>query len=39
MSTWRFEEDYQWVMALVERCSDTLESFKIDRTGPFPPLP
>ncbi|KAF9778142.1 hypothetical protein BJ322DRAFT_1214811 [Thelephora terrestris] len=28
---WRFEQDYRWVMALVERCSDTLEYVEIDR--------
>ncbi|KAF9778129.1 hypothetical protein BJ322DRAFT_1214809 [Thelephora terrestris] len=30
--TWRYEEDHQWGMALVERCSDTLESFGINLT-------
>jgi len=27
--TWRNEEDLRWIMALVEGCSDTLESFDI----------
>jgi hypothetical protein len=36
---WSSEEDYQWAMALVERCSDTLEYVEIDRNGQFLPLP
>jgi hypothetical protein len=36
---WRFDQDYQWVMALVERCSDTLEYVEIDRNRQHLPLP
>ncbi|KAF9786149.1 hypothetical protein BJ322DRAFT_771169 [Thelephora terrestris] len=31
LCTWRYEEEHQWVTALVERCSHTLESVQIDR--------
>jgi hypothetical protein len=33
--TMRYEEDYRWVVALVERCSNTLEYVEIDRKGPI----
>lgn len=38
LCTWRLQEDFRWVIALVEGFSDTLEYVEIDRSGPFPLL-
>ena len=31
--TWRLEEDFQWITALVEGCSNTLKYIEFDRDG------
>ena len=38
--TWSYEEDFQWITALIEECSDVLERISIDESssGELEPL-